>query len=162
MYAAEYDKIKTELDKYLWVEKHRKPVEGYGVGQHTGKVIFEDGSCSDPGCCHPKGIDKSDDGGGWVDTMNRYRNLHSTLEKAFDRAAFGKGAERHARGNEAFEDQYIIRGAISFGIGGLYFQMGKKLEESINLPGDKRINELLDIMIYAAAAIMVTEGAGVK
>jgi hypothetical protein len=151
MYAAEYDKIKKQLDEY-------------GVGVHTGKCVDEDGFCSDPVCCPPRNRDIKDlgDGGKWVDTVNRYRNLRAVLEKAFERAAFGKGAARHARGKENFEDQYIIRGATSFGIGGLYFQMGKKLEESINLPGDARINELLDIIIYAAAAVMVTEGAGVK
>jgi hypothetical protein len=98
----------------------------------------------------------------WVDTMNRYKSLRAVLERAFRRAAFGKGNKRHSRGDETFDEQYIIRGATSFGIGGLYFQIGKKLEESVKMVGDERINELLDIIIYSAAAIMITEGAGKK
>jgi hypothetical protein len=115
MYAAEYDKIRKELDRYM---------------------------------------EDRDDGRKWVDTVNRYRNLRAVLEKAFERAAFGKGATRHARGDEPFEKQQILEATRFYGDGGLYFQMEKKLRESFRLTGEQKINELLDVVIYACAAVL--------
>lgn len=84
-----------------------------------------------------------------------YESLSKVLEEAFCRAASGKGRQRHAGGDHEFEDQWILRGARLYGAGGLYFQIGKKLEESFRMFGNQRINELLDCINYCAAAIIL-------
>ena len=89
-----------------------------------------------------------------IEEPGRYASLGGVLDEAFERACNGKGAQRHCRGNEPFEEQYILRGARSYGIGGLYFQLGKKLEESFAMSGEAREKELIDIINYAAAAVI--------
>jgi hypothetical protein len=87
--------------------------------------------------------------------VDAYGSLRVVLEEAFKRASCGKGKERHARGKEKFEDQWILRGARIYGSGGLYFQINKKLEESFKMSGEQRVNELLDCINYCAAAIIL-------
>jgi superfamily II helicase len=74
---------------------------------------------------------------------------------AMYRTSCGKGRERHASGDEPFEEQFILRGARIFGLGGLQFQIAKKIEETVNITDyEARINEFLDIMVYSAAAVI--------
>ena len=90
--------------------------------------------------------------------MRPYEKLANVLADAFARATRGKGKERHVSGGEFFEEQYILRGARQFGLGGLQFQVGKKLEEVDNLQStEAKINEFLDIIVYSAAAVILLE-----
>ena len=83
-----------------------------------------------------------------------YSSLNNVLVKAFLRASSGKGWERHGD-KKKFTDQWILRGLRLFGIGGIQFQIGKKNEEINNLrETEDKVNELLDIMVYAAAGVI--------
>ena len=91
----------------------------------------------------------------------RYRSLIAVLDEALKRATEGKGAERHVRGDEPFERHWILEGARSFGLGGLQFQIGKKNLEICNLKDTQdKINELLDIVVYASAAVILLREGG--
>ncbi len=89
----------------------------------------------------------------------KYKCLLEVLEMAHRRASEGKGHDHHSHG-EAFEDQWIIRGGKVFGLGGPLFQAGKKLEQVMkmtkeNYPNENVINELLDVINYAAAGVIL-------
>lgn len=84
----------------------------------------------------------------------KYESLMFVLFDAFKRASDGKGSQRHGDGRP-FEEQWILRGLRVFGLGGAQFQIGKKNEEICNLTEDKdKVNELLDIIVYAAAGVV--------
>jgi len=83
-----------------------------------------------------------------------YEQLHEILIEAYTRAAHGKGNERHANG-EPFTDQWIVQGGLKYGTGALFFQLRKKLDEHERLDADAGDNELLDVINYAAAAVLV-------
>ena len=84
-----------------------------------------------------------------------YQRLEDVFYQALKRAAVGKGKERHADGN-VFEEQPICVGARNFGVGAPLFQAFKKILECqrLHMPKDA-INELLDAMVYLAAAVIV-------
>lgn len=85
-------------------------------------------------------------------------SLKSVLKSAIKRAAYGKG-QRHALPGEPFEHQRICRSAFRFGIGGNLQQIVKKAEEIPALrKNETKIDELLDIIVYAAATIIVLGG----
>jgi hypothetical protein len=84
-----------------------------------------------------------------------YEKLYNVFMDAMYRASCGKGKERHADGDEPFDEQFILRGARRFGLNGLRFQIAKKNEEVGNIVDyQAKINEFLDIAVYAAAAII--------
>jgi hypothetical protein len=88
----------------------------------------------------------------------KYQKLVEVLVMAYLRAAEGKGHKHHSHG-ENFEEQWIVRGAKVFGIGGPLFQAGKKLEQAMkmekeNYPVEAIINELLDVINYSAATVI--------
>jgi len=84
-----------------------------------------------------------------------YAKLYKVLVMAGDRASIGKGRERHSDG-EPFTDQYICRAPKIFGLGSLLYQIGKKNEEIMRLDNvEGKINELLDIIVYAAAGVIL-------
>jgi len=86
-----------------------------------------------------------------------YSELAKVLVRAHCRASNGKGSERHGD-EKPFNDQWILRGQRSFGLGGIQFQIGKKNEEINNLlETEAKVNELLDIIVYAAAGIIYLE-----
>lgn len=85
-----------------------------------------------------------------------YETLANVYGRAFNQAAVGKGAERHANG-EPFDKQVMQDGAHRFGVGGLLFQAYKKSEESQRLPKDRAIAELLGAMNYLAGAVIAIE-----
>jgi hypothetical protein len=88
-------------------------------------------------------------------TRKNYEELNKVLSLAYWRASIGKGRERHGEGRP-FTEQYICKGARRYGIGALQYQIGKKCEEVSKLPDTQaKINELLDIIVYAAAAVIV-------
>ena len=90
-----------------------------------------------------------------VEFVPGYDDLLEILMEAYKRASIGKGHKRHSQG-EPFINQWIMRGSRMFGAGSLNYQIGKKNEEIIRLenPEDK-IGELLDIIVYAAAEIIL-------
>jgi hypothetical protein len=87
-----------------------------------------------------------------------YNSLANVLQRAFNQAAKGKGAERHAQG-EPFDQQVMQDGARRFGVGGLLFQAFKKSEESQRLQHDKAVAELLGAINYLAGAVIAMERA---
>lgn len=89
----------------------------------------------------------------------KYSKLKEVLNRAFNRAAFGKGKERHSSG-ETFDRQPIILLNKMLGTNhGALFQALKKILESGRLPQDRAVNELLDVIVYVAASIIITETA---
>ena len=89
------------------------------------------------------------------DVDPKYAKLVEVFEMAYERAAIGKGHQRHSLG-EPFEEQMICRGPRIFGVGALLYQVYKKTEEVMKLESlEAKSNELLDIINYTAAAIIV-------
>lgn len=83
-----------------------------------------------------------------------YEQLETILGEALEQAAAGKGKERHATG-QAFEDQPMQ--LISKLLGdnhGLAFQAIKKVQESLRLPDDRAIRELLGAINYIAGMVI--------
>lgn len=84
-----------------------------------------------------------------------YDDLFRILMEAYRRASVGKGHQRHFQG-EPFRQQWILRGSRMFGSGSLNYQIGKKNEEIIKIEGaGRKVDELLDIIVYAAAEIIL-------
>jgi len=86
-----------------------------------------------------------------------YESLAAVLNRAFDQAANGKGAERHAV-SLPFDEQPMQ--SISSLVGshtGLLYQAIKKTQESVRLPHDRAIAELLGAINYLAGAIIYLE-----
>jgi len=83
-----------------------------------------------------------------------YGSLMQVLRDAADQAADGKGAERHVVNEEPFEQQLICwlnRRGYDFCRG----QAVKKIDESLRLPPDRAVRELLGAINYLAAAVIV-------
>lgn len=83
--------------------------------------------------------------------------LKYVYDMAIQQAHTGKGAIRHAYGNEPFQDQLICdmdRRLHADGAGPLY-QAVKKIYESRRLHADARVRELLGALNYTAAAIVL-------
>lgn len=89
-------------------------------------------------------------------TFIDYTPLRTVLEQAYNRTAKGKGKERHAD-QKAFLQQPIF--AIPRALGGsqdpLLFQAVKKIYESKRLPSPRDEAELLDAIVYLAAAVLL-------
>lgn len=89
--------------------------------------------------------------------------LQQIFDMAVDQVASGKGAERHGNG-KPFLDQRWVHLADTYGVGFLFGQAGKKLEEAQAMDGDRRQREILGAINYAAmgllyqAATTTTEG----
>lgn len=88
---------------------------------------------------------------------NGYEELADVLYRAFNQAASGKGADRHARDGEAFRDQVMADMAKRFGVGALLGQAFKKSEESQRLPRERAVAELLGAINYLAGAVIALE-----
>lgn len=93
------------------------------------------------------------------DCPEGYKPLNAVLLEAFNRAARGKGRERHAT-DEPFTQQPIFH--ITKSLGGrpdpLLFQAVKKIYESQRLENEPACNELLDAIVYLAAAVLLRKG----
>jgi len=83
-----------------------------------------------------------------------YAPLRAFLDEAFLRASQGKGKERHANGFPFLEQPLfmIMRGLGPGGVNGAIFQAIKKLMEIKNLKPESQVAELMDVVVYAAAA----------
>lgn len=91
-------------------------------------------------------------------TKENYQELEEGLKAAYERAALGKGKERHAN-DKGFMEQDIITEAEIFGIGPHMFQVRKKARELMGFKEPERqMNELLDIAVYAIAAYLIVKG----
>jgi hypothetical protein len=86
-----------------------------------------------------------------------YESLANVLHDAFDQAASGKGKERHANGDEQFEDQICCSVSKRIGVAGPLFQVIKKADEASRMKPEAAVRELYGAINYAAAAIIVLE-----
>ena len=83
-----------------------------------------------------------------------YSSLVDTLFLALEHAAVTKGKERHANGLP-FEKQKICRINRDVGLGYGLGQAIKKIEESVKLPIDRAILELVGAINYLSGVIIV-------
>jgi hypothetical protein len=85
-----------------------------------------------------------------------YLPLMEVLEKAYERSAYGKGLERHATDN-SFPEQPIVTEGQHFSIHPHLYQIRKKCLEVLRMDRDAAQRELLDVIVYAAAAYLILE-----
>ena len=85
-----------------------------------------------------------------------YESLADVLQRAFDQAAKGKGAERHAN-EKPFDQQPMQRLCEAYGVGFALGQAGKKAEESQGMTQGAAVRELLGAIVYLAGAIIFLE-----
>ena len=90
-----------------------------------------------------------------VTVPDGYETLMHILNQAFDRAAYGKGKARHAKG-QPFADQSIIRITQGVGTGFPFGQAIKKLTENHPTSDSAREN-YLDAIVYIAAGILAMD-----
>ncbi|MCP3682152.1 MAG: hypothetical protein GY861_05615 [bacterium] len=88
-----------------------------------------------------------------------YKELRRVLDLAYDQAAKGKGKERHVQDEEgeAFEKQQICEITRRVGCGGPAYQAVKKIYESLGLPPERGMRELLGAINYIVGAYIVME-----
>lgn len=88
-----------------------------------------------------------------------YSALADVLHRAYQQASKGgKGHERHGTDDVAFENQDSIgHVAPLFGVGYLLGQATKKSKESMRLPRDAAIKELLGAIVYLSGAVIHLE-----
>jgi len=85
-----------------------------------------------------------------------YNELQDIFQLALRRAAVGKGAIRHAEENQPFERQQICDDLRGTDKSAAIFQIRKKAREVLRLSRRQdKVNELLDVCVYAAAAVLV-------
>lgn len=89
-------------------------------------------------------------------TVAGYEHLAAVLQRAYDQASSGKGKERHAQ-QLPFDDQPMQQLIKLYGPGFALGQAGKKAQESMRLPRDRAINELLGAINYLAGAVIALE-----
>lgn len=87
---------------------------------------------------------------------NGYESLRDVLDRAFDQAASGKGAERHAQ-DLPFEQQTMQKLIDLYGPGFALGQAAKKAQESQRLPAGRDVAELLGAINYLAGAVIALE-----
>ena len=94
-----------------------------------------------------------------VNTMDvsGYELLAAVLHRAYDQAARGKGADRHANG-KAFHEQPMQDLIELYGVGFALGQAAKKAQESQRMDKDAAVRELLGSIVYTAGAIIALEG----
>lgn len=93
-------------------------------------------------------------------SANGYESLANVLERAFDQAATGKGAERHAD-NKPFHQQPMQQIGDRRGVGFILGQADKKSEEAHGMANrgqvDAAVRELLGAIVYLAGAVIWLE-----
>ena len=90
-----------------------------------------------------------------------YDSLRAIYAQALEQAQGGKGLERHANGLP-FDQQPICQGGRRFGVGCLVYQAWKKSHETpvllaLDNGKERAVRELLGVINYAAAAIIVLQ-----
>lgn len=93
-----------------------------------------------------------------VPADSRYNSLRLVLQRAYNQAACGKGAERHGQ-DLPFEDQPMqtISKMLNTDRGMLY-QAVKKIQESTRMETGAAVRELLGAINYLAGTIIYLEG----
>ena len=91
-----------------------------------------------------------------VKQRDNYTELERVLTEAKLRASVGKGAIRHGS-DVPFERQEMCLELKTFGITPAVVQIRKKAKECLRLRGEHQINELLDVIVYAASAVIVLQ-----
>lgn len=89
-----------------------------------------------------------------------YESLSSVLNEAYDQASCGKGVNRHAYGEEKFENQVICEIAKRLnptGFSAPLFQAVKKVYESTRLEPKAAKHELLGAINYIAASVILID-----
>jgi len=93
-------------------------------------------------------------------SVKGYESLANVLERAFDQAATGKGAERHAD-NKPFHQQPMQQIGDRRGVGFILGQADKKSEEAQGMANrgqvDAAVRELLGAIVYLAGAVIWLE-----
>lgn len=89
-----------------------------------------------------------------------YESLASVLCRAFDQAAKGKGAARHACARPFDRQPMQSISALVGSSDGLAYQAIKKIQESQRLDKDARVRELLGAINYVAGIIIYLEKEG--
>lgn len=83
-----------------------------------------------------------------------YEQLAAVLQAAFDQAAAGKGAERHANGLPFHEQRMQTISTLLDSDAGMAFQVCKKVTEGMGLPHEARERELLGAINYIAGMVI--------
>lgn len=94
----------------------------------------------------------------WLPDPPDYSKLRDVLRRAVEQASDGKGRVRHATGQDAFEEQQIVK--LGLWMGSTHFEIGqacKKAIESTRLEKTRAVSELLGAINYLAAAVLVLE-----
>lgn len=99
---------------------------------------------------------------GYREITNGERKVGEVIHQAMLRCFSGKGKERHnIEGTVDFMDQPLMEISRRVGIGGPLYQVHKKAYEAHDMvrKGDKdrARNELLDIIIYTAATVLLLD-----
>lgn len=89
-----------------------------------------------------------------------YTELNRVLALAYDQAAFGKGAERHAN-NDSWTAQPIFQIATQVGDGFNAGQVIKKVQEAQQMAArgehERARHEILGAIVYAASLYVIWE-----
>lgn len=85
-----------------------------------------------------------------------YERLEDILIAAYEQAAIGKGAQRHAQG-APFDQQPMQQLIQLYGVGFALGQAGKKAQESMRMDYEAARRELLGSIVYIAGAIIALE-----
>lgn len=97
-----------------------------------------------------------------VERVIGYEELEDVLERAYQQAAAGKGAERHATGQPFHEQPMQTISDLIGSADGLAFQAIKKIQESKRLPTrESQVRELLGAINYIAGMVIFIEKQGV-
>lgn len=128
-----------------------------------GEIMLCSNCCYEGKEVNEKPCDTCVENGNWLPVgvvatgAERYLPLREVLNRAYDHAAAGKGAERHATGQDfASQPMQTISDLVGDNHGCL-FQAIKKCQESTRLPKERAVNELLGAINYLAGAIIFLE-----
>lgn len=115
---------------------------------HPGAALGYDGTAAMPGTITPVHADFGVPG---------YERLRGVLLDAFNQAAIGKGAVRHACGAPFHEQPMQVISELLNTPDGLRYQAIKKIQESCRMDRDAAIRELLGAINYIAGVVIYLE-----
>lgn len=87
-----------------------------------------------------------------------YHSLACALAAAFEQAAAGKGAKRHAQSQPFPEQPMQSISALIGSSDGMAYQVIKKVQEAQRLPPEARRAELLGAIVYTAGMLVRDAG----
>lgn len=92
-----------------------------------------------------------------LENNDNYHSLTNVLARAYEQAAKGKGAVRHADGRPFTEQPMQTISELLGTHEGLLYQAMKKIQESNRMQPDAAVHELLGAINYLAGAIIFLE-----